>query len=86
MIHGIEALRRAKELLGSEAALAEVVGVRQPSVNYILNAGKRVPAEWCIRVEDATDGKVTRHQLRPDLYPADRESSAPEPHKTGEAA
>lgn len=69
MADGIEALRVAKELIGSEAALAEVVGVKQPSVNYMLNNGKKVPAEWCIPIEEATDGEVTRHQLRPDIYP-----------------
>ncbi len=66
---GIDALRRAKDALGSENALAQVVGVKQPSVNYILNSGKRVPAEWCLPVETATEGKITRHDLRPDLYP-----------------
>lgn len=68
---GIIALKRAKALLGSEAAVAEVVGVKQPSVNYMLRTGRRVPAEWCIPLERATGGKITRHQLRPDLYPSD---------------
>lgn len=75
---GIDALKRAKDILGSESALADAVGVKQPSVNYMLNSGKRVPAEWCIPVEHAVaeklavDGQgepVTRHQLREDLYP-----------------
>lgn len=66
---GISALRRAKDILGSEYAVAEVVGVKQPSVNYILNSGKKVPAEWCLAIERATEGQVTRHELRPDLYP-----------------
>jgi DNA-binding transcriptional regulator YdaS (Cro superfamily) len=74
---GIDALRCAKNLLGSEKAVATAAGVSQPSVNHILQKGKRVPAEWCIPIEQATDGKVTRHQLRPDLYPA---------HDQGEAA
>lgn len=71
---GISALRRAKEVLGTENAVADVVGVKQPSVNYILNSGKRVPAEWCIPLEAATLAKgkpVYRHELRPDLYPGE---------------
>lgn len=72
---GIEALRRAKDLLGSEAAVADAVGVKQPSVNYILNDGKKVPAEWCLALERATTGKVTRHDLRPDLYPVEDEAA-----------
>ncbi len=71
---GIDALRRAKEKLGSEQALADVVGVKQPSVNYMLRSGKRVPAEWCIPVEEATG--ITRHALRPDLYPIEDSEAA----------
>lgn len=73
---GIEALKQAKGILGSEAAVAAAVGVKQPSVNHILNNGKKVPAEWCIPLERATDGKITRHDLRPDLYPLDDDSPA----------
>lgn len=71
---GIDALKEAKDTLGTEAALADVVGVKQPSVNYILNSGKRVPAEWCLPIERATAEKgkpITRRMLRPDLYPED---------------
>lgn len=74
---GLEALRRAKDIIGSEAALADVVGVKQPSVNYILRSGKKVPAEWCLPVERATDGKVSRHELRPDLYPRTDSTDSP---------
>lgn len=73
---GIVALRQAKEIIGTEAALAAVVGVKQPSVNYILNNGVRVPAEWCIPLERATGGKVTRQQLRPDLYPTNEDANS----------
>ena len=72
----VSPLRRAKNILGSEAALAAVVGVTQPSVHYMLNDGKRVPAEWCLPIERATEGKVTRHDLRPALYPAERGEAA----------
>lgn len=84
MSEGIEALRRAKEMLGSEQAVAEVIGRTQPAVHQILTKGKRVPAEWCLPIERATaevaarDGSepVTRHQLRPDIYPLDMEQAA----------
>jgi DNA-binding transcriptional regulator YdaS (Cro superfamily) len=72
---GIAALKRAKHILGSQRALADVVGVKQPSVHGILNAGKTVPAEWCLAIERATQGQVTRHDLRPDLYPHEPEAS-----------
>ncbi len=65
----ILALARARDILGNQTALAAAVGVTQPSVNYMLRSGRRVPAEWCLKIEQATGGQVTRHQLRPDLYP-----------------
>lgn len=69
------ALKRAKEILGSQRALAEAVGRKQPTVHGILNGGERVPAEWCLPIERATNGEITRHQLRPDLYPTDEEAA-----------
>ena len=32
--------------------------------------GTRITAERAIEIEAATQGKVNRHELRPDLYPA----------------
>jgi DNA-binding transcriptional regulator YdaS (Cro superfamily) len=69
MTTGIPALRRAKDILRKQSVLAEVVGVTQPSVAYMLRSGKKVPAEWCLKIEQATKGAVTCHELRPDLYP-----------------
>ncbi|MBL6854531.1 MAG: helix-turn-helix domain-containing protein [Alphaproteobacteria bacterium] len=70
---GIDALRRAKTILGgTEAAIAAVVGVTQPAVNYVFNTSKKVPAEWCIPLERATEAKgqkIGRQQFRPDIYP-----------------
>ena len=67
---GIGALKTAiTEHLGSQAAAARCVGVTPQAVSEILRRGKRVPAEWCLRLEQATGGAVTAHDLRPDLYP-----------------
>jgi DNA-binding transcriptional regulator YdaS (Cro superfamily) len=71
---GIEALRLAKDIIGSQAALAAVVGVKQPSVNYALTKADCVTAEWCIPIDRMTSKlgrRVSCHQLRPDLWPAD---------------
>jgi len=66
---GMEALERAKEILGgTEQALADAVERKQPTVHVVLKRGKKVPAEWCPKIEAATNGKVTRQQLRPDLW------------------
>ena len=67
---GIGALRQAiRHHLKSQVVVARVVGVSPQAVSEILRRGKRVPAEWCLPIEAATQGAVTRHDLRPDLYP-----------------
>jgi len=76
-MEGIDALKKAANILGSQRAVADAIGIKQPSVNQILKRGKKVPAEWCIPLERATRAKgttVTRHQLRPDLFPEAEEA------------
>jgi DNA-binding transcriptional regulator YdaS (Cro superfamily) len=69
---GMEALLRAKRILGgTEQALADAVNRKQPTVHQVLKRGGQVPAEWCLPIERATGGQITRHELRPDLYPQD---------------
>jgi DNA-binding transcriptional regulator YdaS (Cro superfamily) len=73
MLTGIAALKRAVQVIGTQSKTAEAIGIRQQSVSEIVSRGKRVPAEWVLPLEAATEAageKVTRHQLRPDLYPA----------------
>jgi DNA-binding transcriptional regulator YdaS (Cro superfamily) len=65
----VAALRRAVKLVGSQAKLARIVKVAQPSVWWIINNRSKVPAEWCLLIEAATAGEITAHELRPDLYP-----------------
>ena len=68
---GIGALRQAiRHHLKSQVAVARAVGVSPQAVSEILRRGKRVPAEWCLAIETATAGAITRHDLRPDLYPS----------------
>jgi DNA-binding transcriptional regulator YdaS (Cro superfamily) len=43
----------------------------QGAVSQWLKAG-RVPSERVLQVEAATDGQVTRHEMRPDLYPEEK--------------
>ena len=65
-------LERAVSIAGSETKLAEAIGTRQQYVNRAKR--KRLcPAEWVLPIERATG--VSRHDLRPDLYP--REDTVP---------
>lgn len=64
-----EALSRAVELAGGQKPLADLVGTTQSQVWYWLSRSKRgVPGEFAAKIEDATNGQVTRHDLRPDIF------------------
>lgn len=68
-------LKAAIEELGSQLALAELVGVRQPAVSKWLAKGAPLPAEYVLKVERRTG--ISRHDLRPDLYPRESPSAFP---------
>ena len=74
MESGIGALRRAiRGHFRTQCALARAVGVTPQAVSDVLKRGKRVPAEWCLKLEQATGGGVAASDLRPDLYPPAKE-------------
>lgn len=60
------AIEKAIRIVGGVTRLAEATGVRPPS---IYKWHRQIPAERVLDVERATGGAVTRHELRPDLYP-----------------
>ena len=55
----------------SQTEFARRVGVSQGMVWQWLNGRRRVAAENVLPIEEATGGAVTRHELRPDLYPVE---------------
>lgn len=65
----IEALEKAIQIAGSQAELARRIKKKQGHVWAWLHRDKCVPAELVLAIELATEGKVMRHELRPDLYP-----------------
>lgn len=67
-------LRRAVAIVGNQTKLAEICGVAPSAVQQWV-AANIVPARRALQIEAATGGQVTRHELRPDLYPEDREAA-----------
>lgn len=67
-------VRRAIRLAGGPTALARQLATTQSRVSNWSVRG-RVPAECVLDVEAALDGRVTRYELRPDIY-GDREPDA----------
>lgn len=77
---GIEAnldspLAEAVRKVGSQSAFARLVGKGQSSVYMLLRDGKDLWAESVLTVEAATG--VSKHRLRPDIYPAEHDHTAP---------
>ena len=54
--------------MGSQTALARALGVSHARVWNWLNRDDSVPAEVCRGIESATGGRVTVHELRPDVF------------------
>lgn len=71
----MKALESAIEAAGGQAALARALAsatgkpIRQGHIWAWLNRTHLIPAEYVLVIEGITELKVTRHELRPDLYP-----------------
>jgi len=77
-------LQKAVEIAGGQTCLAKLIGIRQSHVwNWLNRSLGVVPAEYCIKIEQATNGSVTRYDLRPDVFGA---SADCESNQTQEAA
>jgi DNA-binding transcriptional regulator YdaS (Cro superfamily) len=70
-------IQQAVEIVGGQSELARRIGgsVRQPHVWKWLRRGFP-PGEYCRSIEAATDGRVSRYILRPDIYGEPPQDSA----------
>ena len=67
----IKHIKRAIKICGgSQSALARKADVTQAAISQLLSNGGKVSAETALKIEKATEGQVTRSQLRPDLFGA----------------
>lgn len=71
--------------LHSKSALANLIGVAPSFVNQWINGDRPVPIPTCVVIEQATNGAVTRKELRPDDWKAIWPELA-NPRKAKEAA
>ncbi len=70
-----EGVRAAIKPFGTQTALAAVLGIERSAVSQ----WKRVPVERVLVIEEKSEGKVTRHDMRPDIFgppPAQRPEAA----------
>lgn len=66
------ALKRAIETIGSPSKTARALGCTPQAVDQ----WEICPVKRVLAVEAATNGAVSRHDLRPDFYPATDEVTA----------
>ncbi len=74
-IENVSALKLAVFYAGGQSEMARKITalagsrrITQPGVNYWL-VTNHVPADRVLQIEAVVGGLVTRHQLRPDIYP-----------------
>ena len=51
---------------GMTSWLAQRIGAHTPDVSDWKHGNRRVPVVYCVAIERATGGQVTRKDLRPD--------------------
>lgn len=71
----MNAIQRAVQLLQTQTALAKACGQHPQAVSRWLRTG-RVPSHHCKAIEEATGGRVTCHDLRPDVFAAPAKHAA----------
>lgn len=70
-----QALKRAlTKFDGNQSKFADAIGTSQQLVSYWLKNEKPLPAEHVLATEKATG--ISRHDLRPDIYPKDEQAAA----------
>jgi DNA-binding transcriptional regulator YdaS (Cro superfamily) len=60
----------AIERLGSQAKLASKAGCSQQLISQLLKGEIGVTAEMAMKIDKATGGAVSKHDLRPDIFGA----------------
>ena len=68
----MKGLDRAVLFFGTQSSLARALGVCPMAVSHWQTRG--VPPARVIAIEAATNGLVTRSELRPDLWPPEKDS------------
>ena len=68
----MESIKEAIEYFGSGKKLAESVGVTDEAVSRWLNGNAKPSYTNAKKIETVTNGKVSRHDLRPDIFGEDK--------------
>jgi len=64
---GKRALMKAVRLCGSTQKLAEKIDITKQMLNYWKTKNSLMPYDMAVKIFIVTDGRVSLHELRPDL-------------------
>lgn len=53
----------------TKAAFCRAIGMKEQFLTEILNGTKKISPRYALEVERITEKRITRQQLRPDIYP-----------------
>ena len=67
----------------TQKELAKELGVHQQTISHWVTGRRQVTVTLVLEIERLTGNRVTRHELRPDIYPIERPRRA---RDNGEAA
>jgi DNA-binding transcriptional regulator YdaS (Cro superfamily) len=65
-----ELIRRAVEQKGSQAKLAMAAGCSQQLISQLIKGEVGITAETALKIDAATNGNVSKRDLRPDIFGA----------------
>ena len=68
MIVVMTKLEQEIQILGGAVRLAEAIGVGQSAISNLVSRGGTPTPANCLAIERATDGAITRKDLRPDDF------------------
>ena len=69
-------VEKAIDAAGTLAELARRTGCKYQTIQQWRDNGGKIPAEHVLKFEAATNGKVSRHIFRPDIYPLEKKAGA----------
>lgn len=65
----MKTIHDAIDYFGSQQALADAVGCSQTAIwKLVKGHTKKISAEFAISIDKATEGDVSKQELRPDIF------------------
>jgi DNA-binding transcriptional regulator YdaS (Cro superfamily) len=62
-------IEKAVSEFSTKAEFCRAVGMKEQFLTNILNGTKKISPRYALAIENVTDKRITRQQLRPDIYP-----------------